>query len=339
LRRLAASASLRVAWGTTDDAASFGNRSDTGGRLRRPGWLLAVLAAAACTAGPFPIDQEPGATSSAGALTATVHPPASTFAPETQPPACLSVEAQVLERTYAGVAVAAEVPVLILLPPCYAEAQRTYPVLYLLHGKPMTEQQWRDLGLAELLQQGWMEARWPPFIAVAPRQPEPLFSSSDGGPGSYEEEFYEGLVPFIEATVAADTLPGRRAVGGISRGGVWALELALTHPGAIGTVAALSPALAVNYARPMYDPLHLAVDTEPLPRLFLGAGEDDWARPATERLSQLLLDREAEVRLDLVAGGHEEATWLRLLPAALDFLTMPWLGPIAQAGGPTREIK
>ena len=305
----------------------------------RPGWLLAALAAAACSAAPFPIDQVPGATLSPGPLTATVHPTASTFAPESHPPACLSIEPQELERSYPGVAVAGEVPVLILLPPCYEEAQQAYPVLYFLHGKPMTEEQWRDLGLAELLRQGWQAARWPPFIAVAPRQPEPLFSSSDGGPGSYEEEFYEGLVPFIEASVAADTLPGRRAVSGISRGGVWALELALTHPEAIGTVAALSPSLAVNYPRPMYDPFRLAVDAGPLPRMFLGAGVDDWARPATERLGQLLLDREAEVRLNLVAGGHEEATWLRLLPAALDFLTMPWLGSIAQAGGATREIK
>jgi enterochelin esterase-like enzyme len=321
------------------DAASLHHGSDIGGRLRRPAWLLAVLAAAACTAGPFPIDREPSATLAPSSATVTVHPTASAFAPETQPLACLSPEPQELERTYEGVAVAGEVPVLILLPPCYEETQEAYPVLYLLHGKPMTEQQWRDLGLAEILQQGWREARWPAFIAVAPRQPEPLFSNSDGGPGSYEEEFFEGLVPFIEASLAVDTLPSRRALGGISRGGVWALELALTHPEAIGTVAALSPALAVNYARPLYDPLHLALDSGPLPRLFLGAGEADWARPATERLSQLLLDREADVRTDLVEGGHEEATWLRLLPGALDFLTMPWLGPIAQAGGPTREIK
>jgi enterochelin esterase-like enzyme len=307
--------------------------------LRRPAWLLALLAAAACTAGTFPIDREPGATLSPGPLIVAVDPTASATAPDNAPAACLSDAPQELERTYAGVAVSGEVPVLILLPPCYEETQEAYPVLYLLHGKPMTEQQWRDLGLAELLQQGWSEARWPPFIAVAPRQPEPLFSNSDGGPGSYEEEFYEGLVPFIEASVAADTLPGRRAVSGISRGGVWALELALTHPEVIGAVAALSPALAVNYARPMYDPLQLALDSGPLPRLFLGAGEDDWARPATERLGRLLLDREADVRMDLVAGGHEEATWLRLLPAALDFLTTAWFGPIARVGGPTREIK
>ena len=307
--------------------------------MRRPGWLLALLAAAACTAAPYRIDQEPGVTLSPSTPTVTDHPTATALAAETEPPACLSSEPQELERTYEGVAVAGEVPVLILLPPCYEETNEAYPVLYLLHGKPMTEQQWRDLGLAEILKQGWREARWPAFIAVAPRQPEPLFSSSDGGPGSYEEEFYEGLVPFIEASLAVDSLPGRRALGGISRGGVWALELALTHPEAIGTVAALSPALAVNYARPRYDPLQLALDSGPLPRLFLGAGEADWARPATERLSQLLLDREADVRMDLVNGGHEEATWLRLLPGALDYLTMPWLGAIALAGGPTREIK
>ena len=113
---------------------------------------------------------------------------------------------------------------------------------------------------------------------------------------------------------------------------MWALELALTHPEAIGHAAALSPALAVNYARPAYDPLQLAVEASSVPRLFLGAGRDDWARAATEHLGRLLLDRQADVEVDLVEGGHEEATWLQLLPPALDFLTEPWKVAVGPAG-------
>jgi enterochelin esterase-like enzyme len=233
------------------------------------------------------------------------------------------------------VAVHGEVPVVIVLPPCYESSGTPYPVVYFLHGKPMTETQWRDLGLTETLAQGWREGRWPALIAVAPRQPEPIFSNSDGGRGSYEDEFFQGLVPFIESTVLADTQPGSRAVVGISRGGVWALELALTHPDVVGSAAGLSPALAVNYARAAYDPLQLAGNALSLPRVFLGAGRDDWARLMTERLATELGGREADVELSIVEGSHEEATWLQLLPQALDFLTEPWKA----IGGPASGIK
>jgi len=285
---------------------------------------VAALATTGCVAGQSPAVALATETPPSEARATSFPATETAFAPATAEAACSVPEPQVIEQAYPSAAAHGEVPVLIVLPPCYDASRNVYPVVYFLHGKPMTEQQWRDLGLPELLAQGWAEGRWPALVAVAPRQPEPLFSNSDGGPGSYEEEFLQGLVPFIESNLAVEDRAEGRAVEGISRGGVWALELALTHPEAIGQAAALSPALAVNYARPAYDPLQLAVDATALPRLFLGAGRDDWARAATERLGRLLLEREADIDVDLVEGGHDDSTWLQLLPPALDFLTAPW---------------
>lgn len=313
---------------------------NTGRRWKGLAWLSMAAAVIACTSSPTEIAPPAAGRPTPSVPSATAAATGTAFARATDQPPCASTAPQVSKLEYPGVAVTGDVPLLVVLPPCYGDEPATYPVVYLLHGKPMTESQWEDMGLVGLLEEGWKEGRWPALIAVAARQPEPIFSNSDGGPGSYEQEFFEGLVPFTQAHWAADTRPSRRAVLGISRGGVWALELGLTHSMDLGGIAALSPALAVNYARPAYDPLSLAQDVTPLPSLFLGAGDRDWARPASEHLAQIWTDRAGEVTLDIVAGDHEEATWVQLLPSALDFLSGPWAGAaVPSSAGPRNQVE
>ena len=232
-----------------------------------------------------------------------------------------------MEFRYQGVAVAREVPALIYLPPCYEAQGASYPAAYFLHGKPYTEEQWLDLGLADLVEAGVARGSFPPMILVLARQPEPLFSNSDGGPGSYETEFLEGLVSAVDTTFRTQARPQARAVVGLSRGGVWALEIGLRNPDQIGAVAALSPALGVNYPREAYDPLRLAAVTDPLPeRFLLAAGENDWARAATEDFVAELSARGAAPELIVVPGDHSDPTWQAILPSVIDFLARA-LGP------------
>jgi enterochelin esterase-like enzyme len=222
---------------------------------------------------------------------------------------------------YSGAAVAVEVPAIVYLPPCYETQAERYPTAYFLHGKPYTERQWIDLGLEGLVEAAEAGGSLPPVILVLARQPEPLFSSSDGGQGSYETEFLEGLMSAIDQNFRTEARPERRAVVGLSRGGVWALEIAMRHPDQIGAVAALSPALAVNYARAPYDPLQLAATADPLPPQFLlAAGRDDWARTETEALSTELAARGIAPQLVIIPGDHSDPTWGGLLPSVISFL-------------------
>jgi enterochelin esterase-like enzyme len=215
-----------------------------------------------------------------------------------------------------------EIPFRVYLPPCYEPGPGTYPTLYALHGKPFDESHWDDLGLDEVADSGITAGDWPPFLIVMPYVPEPLFSSTDGGPGSYEQELLEGLIPFVEANYASDPSATSRWLAGISRGGVWALEAGLSHPEVFGGVAALSPALAVNHSRPEYDPLVIASGTGPFPsRLFLSAGETDWARAATERLGGILEHAGISVSLEITPGGHELRAWEGALRPMLEALT------------------
>jgi len=172
---------------------------------------------------------------------------------------------------------------------------------------------------------------WPPFLIVMPRLPEPLFTSSDGGPGSYEEEFLEGLMPHIDRVYRTLDSRETRAIAGISRGGVWALEIAFRNPDLIDAVAALSPALHVNYARPPYDPFVIVDEGGQLPgRIFLSAGDQEPSfLVKIEELSEALEERGVTHSFVLGSGGHDAEAWKAVMEQALNFLVMGWDGDVA----------
>jgi enterochelin esterase-like enzyme len=273
---------------------------------------------------------EPVATAQVEPVTNTVHPPTpTTLEPHTVMPsptpsptatqACSEAHGQVIEDHYRGHNVQQDVPILVYLPPCYSAESGPYPVLYLLHGKPYNEHHWMNLGTIPVAE-GLPPPPGPGWLMVFPRVPEPLFSNSDGGPGSYEGEFTQALMPYIDSAYAVRTDPAGRAIAGISRGGVWSLEIGLSHPELFDTVIALSPALAVNSPRPAYDPFTLVKTMAGLPpNIFLAAGDDDWAKPDTQKLVEALTQRGARAEADWVPGNHADATWIALLPDMLSF--------------------
>jgi len=235
---------------------------------------------------------------------------------------------RVESSVYPGVVVRQPIPFRIYLPPCYDSHAGPYPTLYALHGKPFDDAHWDDLGLDEAAEAAIASGGSPPFLIVMPYVPEPLFSNTDGGPGSYEQEFFEGLVPYVQSTYAADPQAASRALAGISRGGVWALEIGLLHPEAFDGLAALSPALAVNRPRPEYDPFGIASGPGPFPgRIFLAAGETDWARAGTERLALALEEAGVLPGLLIVPGGHDAQAWESSIGPMLEALTAGWDEP------------
>lgn len=300
--------------------------------MRRQAWRASVWTAgalAAClsltgcgpgrgpaTATPLPLPETP---------TPTVIPATATPA-ATPTPACSEMTGQVIEDQYPGMLVEGQIPFRIYLPACAVATGERLPVLYLFHGYPFDETHWDTLGMDEMVE-AWIQAeRAPRFALVMPRLPEPLFTGpKSGGPGSYEAEMLQGLLPAVEARYPVATAPEQRAIAGISRGGVWSLEIGMRHPEVFTTIAALSPALSVNYAPPEYDPLVLAAGTSPLPeRFYLAAGARDWARPLSEKLAATLENRGTPPVLEIVPGGHDSDAWVAALPGLLTYVLDGW---------------
>jgi enterochelin esterase-like enzyme len=233
-------------------------------------------------------------------------------------------------RTESGVLVSSaireQVRFLVHLPPCYdLYPERAFPVIYLFHGWPMDEWHWNTLGMDEWSDDWVSRGLVGPFISVMPGvNQDGLYVYSSGGSNSFEGFVIDELVPHIEGLYRTVQDPSGRAVGGISRGAVWALEIAMRNQDVFGIVGGHSPALALNRPLPQYDPYLLARQGVSGMRIYLDAGDGDWARAEAMRLRDLLIELEADVTYELHSGGHVDALWSGAIPDYITFYTATW---------------
>lgn len=216
-------------------------------------------------------------------------------------------------------------PAKVYLPPCYDQDNQDYPVLYLLSQEGFDENRWVDIGVAEQAEERIQEQQLSPFIIVMPQHPDRLFNGTDGGPGSYEVEIVEGLVPYIDENYRTIQSADQRAIGGVSRGGVWAIEISFSNPDLFGGMAAVSPSLDSNYPRVQYDPINLAnaAETLPLNMLFLIA-EDDPALPQVQNLSQTLIGLGYIHSFLVERPGQADRLWPEAVTEIFNVLAVGW---------------
>jgi enterochelin esterase-like enzyme len=227
-----------------------------------------------------------------------------------------------------------EVRYLIHLPPCYADyPDAAFPVLYLLHGWPLSEDHWLTLG-ASTVADDWVSRKIAgPFIVVMPGAgTDGLYVHSSGGDWSFEGMLVNELLPLVDSAYRTLRAPEGRAIGGISRGGVWSLEIALRHQDVFGSVGGHSPALALNNPLPQYDPFLIIRNEKPRIRIYLDAGDLDWARTSTARLYESLVEMGADVRFDTHAGAHVDELWQGGMLDYVAFYTAIW--PLTYDGLP-----
>jgi enterochelin esterase-like enzyme len=214
----------------------------------------------------------------------------------------------------------------VYLPPNYDQVDRRYPALYLLHGWPYDEAHWDNLGVDEAADAAIAAGTLSPFIVVLPgADADGLYVNTSGGAGSFEEQLVNELLPHVDATFRTLQTRDARAIGGISRGGVWSLEIGFRHPDAFGTVGAHSPALSANRAPPAYDPFALMNQpgVEGL-RIYLSAGDRDWAREATQQLHQALDARGIANQFVVHPGAHVDPLWADHVSEYLAFYAAGW---------------
>ena len=214
-----------------------------------------------------------------------------------------------------------KIPVNIYLPPCYSSSGLRYPVVYLLHGYPQDEQHWLDLGLVEVIEDQ-LAGGWLPFISVMPFQPEPYFTHTDGGPGSWEAVMLEGSCPTSMRIIARWIGPAHARCWESRAGEFWALEIGLRNPQLFDTVGALSPALIVNHPRPSYDPARIVRGSDPIPRhLWLSTGDSEPSfRQGVDQFAAVLDQQGISYTYFEYPGKHEDAAWITALQPALAFV-------------------
>ena len=210
----------------------------------------------------------------------------------------------------------------VYLPPCYdQQGDRRYPVLYLIHGQNYNHDQWDRLGVDEAADRLIAAGEIPPLLIVLPHDRSWAMPTED----RFGQVLVEGLVPTIDSNYR--TLPERpyRAVGGLSRGAGWAVNLGLSRWELFGAIGGHS--LPVFWTDTAYIRQWLKdIPPDELPRIYLDIGEND--RPqilnSASWFENLLTEERIPHEWHLFPGYHEEAYWQSHLEQYLRWYTQGW---------------
>lgn len=133
----------------------------------------------------------------------------------------------------------------IYLPAGYDETDRSYPVLYLLHGAGDDHTGWVQFGQVQhIADKTIAEGKAGPMIIVMPdaNTERRGYFNDIKGDFNYEDFFFEELIPHIEKTYRVRSERRYRAVSGLSMGGGGTIFYALHRPELFAAAAPLSAA-------------------------------------------------------------------------------------------------
>ncbi len=132
----------------------------------------------------------------------------------------------------------------IYLPADYGTAERSYPVVYLLHGYTDDNTGWLQFGeINRYADKAIAEGIIPPMIIVMPNGDSSWYINSYDGKENYEDFFIKEFMPSIEKTYRIKTEKKYRGVAGLSMGGYGTLIYSLKHPELFAAAAPLSAAV------------------------------------------------------------------------------------------------
>ncbi len=161
----------------------------------------------------------------------------------------------------------------VYTPPFYGKDNKSYPVLYLLHGSGGDENAWVELGnVARILDNLIAEGKAEPMIVVMPngnssKQAAPGETAENLGykpvmtnmlpgykDGRYELSFPE-IVNFVDATFRTIPDKAHRAIAGLSMGGFHSLYISINYPDYFDYIGLFSAGLdmsTVNQSLPAF---------------------------------------------------------------------------------------
>jgi enterochelin esterase-like enzyme len=194
----------------------------------------------------------------------------------------------------------------------------------MLHGSASSDSYWDDLGLDEAAESLILSGDLPPLIIVMPDGGW-LSQNSSGGPNSFEGLVLSELIPFVENNYCLWPERQGRALGGVSRGAYWSLEIAFRNPSIFASVGAHSAALLDTFAGPELNPQYTGISNNLGDlRIYMDTGDSDWY---IDRFRQLHKELEAAEKPHVWIvneGTHEDGYWATHQSEYLEWYAQPW---------------
>lgn len=234
-------------------------------------------------------------------------------------PECLSEAGHIAESELVDPALPRSLPYRVYVPPCATELRGSLPTLFLLHGVSFTDSQWDELGIDELTEAWIATGRAQPFLIVMPWERRGL---------DFETAITEQLIPHIEEVYGASPERAQRAIGGISRGGGWALRIGLEHPELFGAIGLHSPAVLLPNLFDLPGWIE-AIPAQDMPAIWIDMGDRDTLRLALLDLTELFDQFGVPYTRRSYPGEHNTPYWSAHVPDYLNWYVGNW-----QASGP-----
>ncbi len=132
----------------------------------------------------------------------------------------------------------------VYLPPDYNTSERTYPVVYLLHGYSDNNTGWLQFGeINRYADKAIAEGIIPPMIIIMPNGDSSFYINSYDGKEKYEDFFIKEFMPSVEQLYRIKNEKRYRGIAGLSMGGYGTLIFALKYPELFAASAPLSAAV------------------------------------------------------------------------------------------------
>ena len=234
----------------------------------------------------------------------------------------------------------------IYLPQEYADENRTFPVLYLLHGLTDTHTAWRDRGnvneiATEIFQLG--QAR--EMIIVMPDAGTTYDGYFNSEEWRYEDFFFQEFIPHVESTYRIISDKQHRAIAGLSMGGGGTTWYAINHSEMFSSAYAMSALMGLvdgtwithtpDARRRVF--MESAVANNNITavenatqeqrariasvRWFIDVGDDDFLFDNNMEFIKAMRSKRIPYQLRVREGGHTWQYWQQALRIALPFVS------------------
>jgi enterochelin esterase-like enzyme len=237
----------------------------------------------------------------------------------------------------------------IYLPPDYETSQRSYPVLYLLHGYGDDQTGWVQFGeVLNIADAAIKSGKATAMIIVMPdaNTGTPGYVNDAKGDWRYEDFFFQEFMPYIEKTYRIKPDKHYRAVAGLSMGGGGSFIYALHHPELFSSACPLSAATDVRiidslnkfkYTKGVtgkaredyyknYNTLSLIEnvpeDQKKAVRWYIDCGDDDFLYEGNCLVHIAMRQKEIPHEFRIRDGVHNWVYWRDALPVVLEYVSM-----------------
>ena len=238
----------------------------------------------------------------------------------------------------------------VYLPPDYESSDRSYPVLYLLHGGGDDQGGWIQFGeVLQITDKAIREGRATPMVIIMPDANTGTrgFSNNATGTWRYEDFFFEELMPFVEKKYRIKAEKRYRAISGLSMGGDGTFTYALHHPELFSSACPLSagtgpltledatirlrkdnPLIADSLILKFYNRQSVPVLVNTMAdslkksvRWYIDCGDDDFLYEGNSLVHIAMRKKEIPHEFRTRDGGHTWTYWRTALPEVLEFIS------------------